>query len=221
MRIQKWKKYSVRPKLHRTTAPVPWGTYALNLLKNSKLFCDLCVRKKAWRGKPGVSAHAQHTEPYVQNLGTPWSSHVAQQLTTQSYLLHFFRRTSPLQFTVKRFFTADFVCMHTNSMKFGQGYNLPNHSVCMRSKDWRCCCEYSRSITPFHSDYHGHINRDPCLQRRPPFDHIVATVTTNDDAMPRIVSILESARLSALRAANNEPTTDGSGNMGAYLHASN
>ncbi len=27
------------------------------------VFCDLSVREKDWRGKPGLRAHAQHTEP--------------------------------------------------------------------------------------------------------------------------------------------------------------
>jgi hypothetical protein len=32
--------------------------------------CDFSVREKDWHGKPCLSAHAQHTEPYGENLGT-------------------------------------------------------------------------------------------------------------------------------------------------------
>ena len=30
-------------------------------------FCDISAREKDWRGKPGLRAHAQYTEPWVQN----------------------------------------------------------------------------------------------------------------------------------------------------------
>ncbi len=77
---------------------------------------DLSVREKDWRGKPGLLAHAQHTEPYVQNLGTQQNVHALKGLAlprashSSAWLLVFYGYDSSPPFCAR--------CYHSSQNKY-------------------------------------------------------------------------------------------------------